>query len=141
MYDFNNLIDDLETQSKPKSNMKVFDLGFSFAKIQVLSAFLGCGCDVVSVFSGFVWECSYPFIRSSCRRFYGAKGSCATERSVSGRFVRKTLVLYRKLKSANLNTALFSVRYIVSEEDNLHVKKGCLAVEQSRSALVTDNAT
>ena len=30
MYDFNNLIDDLETQSKPESNTKVFDLGFIF---------------------------------------------------------------------------------------------------------------
>lgn len=41
-------------QSKPKSNTKVFGLGFSFAKIQVLSAFFGCGYAVVSVFSGFV---------------------------------------------------------------------------------------
>ena len=28
--------------------------------------------------------CSYRFIHSSCRRFYAAKGSWATERSVSG---------------------------------------------------------
>ena len=62
-------------QVKPKSNTRVFGLGFSFAKIQVLSAFFGCRCAVVSVFSGFVWVCSYLFIRSSCRRFYAAKGS------------------------------------------------------------------
>ncbi len=54
MYDFNNLIDDLETQSKPKSNTKVFDLGFSFTKIQILSAFFGCQRAFASVFSGFV---------------------------------------------------------------------------------------
>ena len=41
-------------QSKPKSNTRVFGLGFSFAKIQVLSAFFGCRRAVVSVFSGFV---------------------------------------------------------------------------------------
>ena len=41
-------------QSKPKSNTKVFGLGFSFAKIQVLSAFFGCRRAVVSVFSVFV---------------------------------------------------------------------------------------
>lgn len=41
-------------QAKPKSNTKVFGLGFSFAKIQVLSAFFGCRYAVVSVFSGFV---------------------------------------------------------------------------------------
>ena len=57
---------------KPKSNTKVFGLGFSFAKIQVLSAFFDCWRAVVSVFSGFVWVCSYPFIRSSCRRPYAA---------------------------------------------------------------------
>ena len=51
----------------------MFGLGFSFAKIQVLSAFFGGRRAVVSVFSGFVWECSYLFIRSSCRRFYAAK--------------------------------------------------------------------
>jgi len=44
----------LARQSKPKSNTKVFGLGFSFAKIQVLYAFFGCRCAVVSVFSGFV---------------------------------------------------------------------------------------
>ena len=44
----------LARQSKPKSNTRVFDLGFSFTKIQVLSAFFGCQCAVVSVFSGFV---------------------------------------------------------------------------------------
>ena len=41
-------------QSKPKSNTKVFGLGFSFAKIQVLLVFFGCRHAVVSVFSGFV---------------------------------------------------------------------------------------
>ena len=34
----------------------MFGLGFSFAKIQVLSAFFGCRRAVVSVFSGFVWR-------------------------------------------------------------------------------------
>ena len=42
-------------QSKPKSNTKVFGLGFSFAKIQVLTAFFGCLCAVVLSFSVFVW--------------------------------------------------------------------------------------
>ena len=42
-------------QVKPKSNTKVFGLGFSFAKIQVLSAFFGCRRAVVLSFSGFVW--------------------------------------------------------------------------------------
>ena len=65
----------LESQSKPKSNTKVFGLGFSFAKIQVLSAFFGCRHDIVSVFSGFVLVCLYRFIRSICRRLYAAKGS------------------------------------------------------------------
>ena len=60
-------------QVKPKSNTKVFGLGFSFAKIQVLSAFFGCRCAVVLVFSGFVLVCSYRFICSICRRFYAAK--------------------------------------------------------------------
>ena len=41
---------------KPKSNTKVFGLGFAFTKIKVLSAFFGCGYAVVSVFSGFVWR-------------------------------------------------------------------------------------
>ena len=41
-------------KSKPKSNTRVFGLGFSFAKIQVLSAFFGCRRVVVSVFSGFI---------------------------------------------------------------------------------------
>ena len=41
-------------QVKPKSNTKVFGLGFSFAKIQVLSAFFDCRRAVVSVFSEFV---------------------------------------------------------------------------------------
>ena len=71
-------------QAKPKSNTRVFGLGFSFAKIQVSSAFFDCWRAVVSLFSGFVWVCSYPIIRSICRRFYAAKGSWATERSVSG---------------------------------------------------------
>ena len=71
-------------QSKPKSNTRVFGLGFSFAKIQVLSAFFICSCAIVSIFAGFVWVCSYRFIRSICRRLYAAKGSWATERSVSG---------------------------------------------------------
>ena len=57
-------------QVKPKSNTKVFDLGFIFAKIQVLSVFLAVG---VPLFRSF--RCSYLFIRSSCRRFYAAKGS------------------------------------------------------------------
>lgn len=43
-------------QSKPKSNTRVFGLGFSFAKIKVLSAFFGCRRAVVSVFSWFVWR-------------------------------------------------------------------------------------
>ena len=60
-------------QSKPKSNTKVFGLGFSFAKIQVLSAFFDCRLAVIAVFLGFVWVCSYRFVRSSCRRFYAAK--------------------------------------------------------------------
>ena len=47
-------------QSKPKSNTEVFDLGFSFAKIKVLSAFFGCRRAVVSVFSGFVWCVRIP---------------------------------------------------------------------------------
>ena len=42
-------------QAKPKSNTKVFGLGFSFAKIQVLSAFFGCRRVAVSIFLGFVW--------------------------------------------------------------------------------------
>ena len=62
-------------QSKPKSNTKVFGLGFSFAKIRVVSAFFGRRRAVVLSFSGFVWVCSYRFIRSICRRFYAAKGS------------------------------------------------------------------
>ena len=62
-------------QAKPKSDTKVFGLGFSFTKNKVLSAFFGCRRAVVSVFSGFVWVCLYPFVRSSCRRFYAAKGS------------------------------------------------------------------
>ena len=41
-------------QSKPKSNTRVFGLGFSFAKIQVLLLFFGCPSAVVSVFSVFV---------------------------------------------------------------------------------------
>ena len=41
-------------QSKPKSNTKVFGLGFSFTKNRVLYAFFGCRRAVVSVFSGFV---------------------------------------------------------------------------------------
>ena len=60
--------------SKPKSNTKVFDLGF-FCKNAVFISVLGCLCAVVLVFSGFVWVCSYLFVRSSCRRFYTAKGS------------------------------------------------------------------
>ena len=43
-------------QSKPKSNTRVFDLGFSFAKTQYLLAFFDCWRAVVSVFSGFVWR-------------------------------------------------------------------------------------
>ena len=42
-------------QVKPKSNTKVFGLGFSFAKIRVLSAFFTCRCAVVLYLSGFVW--------------------------------------------------------------------------------------
>ena len=42
-------------QVKPKSNTRVFGLGFSFAKIQVLTAFFACRLAVVSVFSVFVW--------------------------------------------------------------------------------------
>ena len=38
----------------------MFGLGFSFTKIQVLSAFFGCQCAVVSVFSGFVWCVRIP---------------------------------------------------------------------------------
>ena len=44
----------LARQSKPKSNTKVFGLGFSFAKIHVLSAFFDCWRAVVLSFSGFV---------------------------------------------------------------------------------------
>ena len=78
-------------QRKPESNTKVFGLGFSFAKIQVLLVFFGCPCAVVSAFSGFVWVCSYRFIRSSCRRFYAAKGSWATKRSVSGYWAKSLM--------------------------------------------------
>ena len=58
--DTKGVVEKVQTQSplarqvKPKSNTKVFGLGFSFAKIQVLFAFFGCRCAVVSVFSGFV---------------------------------------------------------------------------------------
>ena len=45
----------LSAKQKPKSNTKVFGLGFSFAKIQVLSAFFGCRRAVVLYFSGFVY--------------------------------------------------------------------------------------
>ena len=62
-------------QAKPKSNTKVFGLGFSFTKNKVLSVFFGCRRAVVLFFSGFVQSGSYRFIRSSCRRFYAAKGS------------------------------------------------------------------
>ena len=51
----------------------MFGLGFSFAKIQVLSAFFGCRRAVVSVFSGVRRLKMYLFIRSSCRRFYATK--------------------------------------------------------------------
>ena len=43
-------------QVKPKSNTKVFCLGFSFAKIQVLLVFFDCWRAVVLSFSGFVWR-------------------------------------------------------------------------------------
>lgn len=62
-------------QSKPKSNTKVFGLGFIFAKNQVLSAFFSCRCAVILRLSVFVLVCSYRFVCSSCRRFYAAKGS------------------------------------------------------------------
>ena len=39
-------------QSKPKSNTRVFDLGFSFAKIQVLSAFSVVGVPSFRSFQG-----------------------------------------------------------------------------------------
>ena len=42
-------------QSKPKSNTKVFGLGFSFAKIQVLSAFLTVGVPSFQFFRGSYW--------------------------------------------------------------------------------------
>lgn len=63
----------LSPPKNPKSNTKVFGLGFSFAKIHVLSAFFGCRRDIVSIFSGFVFVCSYRCIRSICRRLYASK--------------------------------------------------------------------
>ncbi len=81
----------LARQRKTKSDTRVFDLGFSFAKIQVLSAFFICRRAVILRLSVFVWVCSYRFIRSSCRRFYAAKGSWATKRSVSGYWAKSLM--------------------------------------------------
>lgn len=46
--------------------------------------FFGCRRAVCFSLFGVRMACSYRFIHSSCRRFYAAKGSWATERSVSG---------------------------------------------------------
>ena len=45
-------------QAKPKSNTKVFGLGFSFAKIQYVSAFLGFWQAKVALL-----RCSYGCVR------------------------------------------------------------------------------
>ena len=49
-------------QAKPKSNTKVFGLGFSFAKIQYVSAFLGFWQTKVALL-----RCSYGCVRIPCR--------------------------------------------------------------------------
>lgn len=110
-------------QSKPKSNTRVFGMGFSFAKIQVLSAFFGCRRAAILSLSGFVWECSYPFVRSSCRRFYAAKGSWATERSVSGRFVRNTLCFVSELEKCKFKHFTFFGQIYCIRRRQLHCKK------------------
>ena len=60
-------------QAKPKSNTRVFGLGFSFTKNKVLSAFFACRCAVILRLSVFVWVCSYRFIRSSADGFMPRK--------------------------------------------------------------------
>lgn len=110
----------LESQVKSKSNTRVFDLGFSFTKNKALSAFFGCRRAVILSLSGFVWECSYPFIRSRCRRLYVAKGSWATERSESGRFVRNTLCFVSELEKCKFKYFTFFGQIYCVRRRQLH---------------------